>query len=467
MSGVRAMGRVLISLATWMCVFQHLHAGSERANIRGMGMARTFVATSRGLDAVGINPANLALPDSGTVSVNILPFGIHVGSDVLDYELYTSYFTGVQTENGRVARYLTESDKQRLLSAFGDGLSRTTLDVDAQLLGVSYRLEGVGAFSFTVSDHLSAFLKIPRAYAEFLVNGNPPGSTYDFSATDAKASWTREYALSFGTAIPDVSFLRYLAAGAAMKIVQGYGYYEVQHFNTSLVTADNGALTGAIDFLARGAGDDPTPHNIVEQLSGFSKSAGTGYGFDIGIAGAVNTFLSFGMSVTDIGWMRWYSNTQQWSADSTIVVDDPLNNDQRNAIEHAVKGQKRSVEPFTVSLPTTLRLGVSFAVHKMPGATTMPGELLVALDYNQGFQEIPGSTTSPRVSLGVEYKPVHWLPLRSGVSFGGTDHINVALGIGVDLGVFDLDLASENVNWLFAPKSFSHGSIAGGMRIRL
>ena len=45
----------------------------EQTNIRGLGMARTSVAASRGLDAVGINPANLALPDDGTVTISLVP----------------------------------------------------------------------------------------------------------------------------------------------------------------------------------------------------------------------------------------------------------------------------------------------------------------------------------------------------------------------------------------------------------
>jgi hypothetical protein len=60
-----------------------------------------------------------------------------------------------------------------------------------------------------------------------------------------------------------------------------------------------------------------------------------------------------------------------------------------------------------------------------------------------------------------------WLPLRTGVSFGGTDRMNLALGFGISLPVFDFEVASENVTWLVAPNTFSHGSVAIGTRFRL
>jgi hypothetical protein len=112
-------------------------------------------------------------------------------------------------------------------------------------------------------------------------------------------------------------------------------------------------------------------------------------------------------------------------------------------------------------------LGVAIEVNKLPDMDALPGELLLEINYNQALVETPFSTKTPRVSLGAEYKPLQWLPLRSGVSFGGTDHMNLALGFGICLSVFEFELASENVTWLFAPKSFSRGSVAIGTRFRL
>jgi hypothetical protein len=450
--------------ACWVYLATYLWAG-ERSNIRGMGMARTFVASSYGLDAVGINPANLAVTDNSTVTFSILPFGWHVGSDFLDYDLYTKYFTGVQTDSGRVAVYLTEDDKKVIMSSFSEPIARTTVEGEARILGVTYRVEGLGAAAFTVTDQVGAFADVPRDYVEFILNGNPVGSSYKFSGTRVQASWTREYALSFGGNLR-VKFLKSLSVGAAVKIVHGYGYYEIQRFNTSLTTDEHATLTGTVDFLSRRAGEDPSAARFIRTYKLFPEIAGRGLGFDLGAGGELNPFLSFGVSVTDIGSITWNKDTEEKYADTTIVVDDPLSEQQRSMVENVVKGKSRDVGQFSTSRPTTLRLGFAIQVNKLPDMDALPGELLLEINYNQGLVETPFSTKIPRVSLGAEYKLLPWLPLRSGVSFGGVDNMNVALGFGISLSVFEFELASENVTWLFVPHSFSQGSVAIGARFR-
>ena len=445
----------------------HSHVwGSERTNIQGVGMARTSVAFSKGLDAVGINPAGLAANEDGAITLSFLPLGLHVGSDFLDYEIYTSYFTGEQTDSGRVPRYLSESDKQRILNGIGRDVARTTADAEAGLFGVSLHLKNIGGVAFTINERQNAYAAIPRDYAQFLLYGNPPGSVQNFGQTEIRASWVREYALSFGFNLPAIRFLESLSIGAAAKLVHGYGFYSIDRFNASLNTADNGTLHGRVDFLARSAGVDPYENGGFESLKLFSKPAGRGYAFDFGLAGAVNNALSFGVALTDVGSIRWYSNTSETVADTTIDIDDPLAVEEGDAVRGVLKGRKREIGSFKSELPTTMRVGAALAVHKLPGFEGLNG-LVIGLDLNKGLYETPGSTKTPRVSLGVEYLPIRWLPLRSGVSFGGTDHFNVAFGFGVHLGLFDLDIASENVTWLFVPKSFSYGSAGIGMRFRI
>jgi hypothetical protein len=430
-------------------------------------MARTFVATSRGLDAAGLNPANLALREEGTFSFSLFPFAVHIGSEFLDYDIYTSYFTGVDTDSGRVPVYLDEEDKRKILDAFNADVALTTTDIEARLFGSSLRLKEIGTFAFTIDEQISAFANLPRDYLEFVFSGNPPGSDYNFSGTDVQVIWAREFALSFATQIPGVSFLQSMSGGIAAKYLQGYGYFEVQRFNTRLTTADNGTLTGDVDFLARRAGSDPLQNRYLNRYRLFPDPAGAGIAVDVGVAGSINDFLSFGTAVTNIGSMSWTKDTEEQFADSTVVVDDALNEQQRRGIEEAVRGKKRAAGLFTTPLAATFRLGLAVELHRVPNLESLPGELVVALDYNQGLHTAPGSTVTPRISLGTEYKPVIWLPLRTGISFGGTDQVNLALGFGLQFSMFTFDVASENVTWLFAPKSFSYGSVAAGMRFRI
>jgi hypothetical protein len=436
-------------------------SAGERSSVRSMGMARTHTAVARGLDAVGVNPADLAFPDAGRVTVSVLPAGLHIGSDLFTYGLYTEYFTGVANGQGRSPRYLTEEDKQKILAAFGETDPATRLDLDLLLFGASVRLNGVGRFALTVNEQVTGVAEIARGYAEFLLNGNTPGSDYRLNGTRLGGAWTREYALSFGGAIPPPGFLRSLAGGATVKLVHGFGYYEIQRFDTRFMTSEVGVLTGSVDFLAHATGAMP----LESGYTLFPHPVGRGIGVDLGIAGEVSGGIQVGLSVTDIGRMRWSGDVVDSFADTTLIVDDPLLSDQRDAIEEVVRGRRREGRAFATPLPTAVHCGVAVDIGTMLGG--VGAGLLVAADYHQGIVRGVRSTRTPRASLGVEFRPLEWLPLRSGVSFGGTDGVNLAMGIGVELGGFDFAVASENVTWLLQPGNFSYGSVAVGTRLRL
>ena len=76
-------------LALGVLVFDTTLAGNDRVSPRIVSMGRTFVASSRGLDAIGLNPANLALDDRGnTVKFQFAPFGFSIGSELMNLKIY-------------------------------------------------------------------------------------------------------------------------------------------------------------------------------------------------------------------------------------------------------------------------------------------------------------------------------------------------------------------------------------------
>lgn len=427
------------------CTFSIANAG-HRTNVRGVGMAGTFVASSSGLDAVGLNPANLAIKQF-SVSLSIAPVGIHAGSDFLNYGLYNKYFTGVETASGRVATYLDNNAKEDILGSFHNGLGRISADFSARLFGIGVQFPSIGGFAFTITDNISGVAMIPKEYVQFALYGNLPNSNYDFSETSAQASWTRQYALSFGGLIPSPAFLDWMAIGASIKLVHGFAYYDFGNFNTSLNTADNGVLTGRVSYVSRFAGRDPNnPDGFSPGVFGMPV-AGQGTGFDLGLSGGTESGLTFALSITDIGKVNWEQNIEERYADTTIVVEDPRDVEDGRAVRDALTGKTRAGALFSTMLPTTFRAGVAARLDKF--AAWIPGEVLLAADYNQGLTDGPGITRRARFSTGIEWKPFSFIPIRSGVSFGGIDGLNYAFGFGLHFGFFELDLATENMELLW------------------
>jgi hypothetical protein len=433
----------------------------EQTNIRGLGMARTSVAASRGLDAVGINPANLALPDDGTVTLSLLPVGVGVGSDFLTYGLYNKFFTGVESPTGRVARNLSESDKQELLRAFPGGIGRIGADAEVRPVGLAIRFDGFATFALTATERVAATALVPSSYAKFLLEGMTPGSAYDFSGAAGAAAWTREYALSAGFALPDVPWFQSWSAGLSIKLVHGFGYAAITRDNTWLSAGSDGVLDANVDLAGVSSQADL-------EGSPFPAPAGSGIGVDIGVSAELNEFLIAGISVTDIGSLRWDGEVREVYGLGRMHLDDPMNNAQRDSLEHAVTGSTRPGGAFTVGLPTTLRMGVQVELENIPWVKKILwGEMTAACDYRQGFSDFPGSSRVGRLSLGLEYRPWQFLPIRTGVALGGEDHFNFALGFGLRFWVFRLDVASDNIGWLFSHDSFSRGSLGVGLTLKM
>ncbi len=309
----------------------------ERTSIQGIGMGRTSVASARGIDAVGVNPANLARPLDGMVSIALSPVAVSVGSDFLNYDLYTRYFTGVATDSGRIGYSLSDSDKREILDAFPGSVGHAVAEAEARPLGVAVSLGDLGTVALTMTDRVAGVITLPSSYVEFLFYGNPPGSVYDFSQTTGVGFWSREYALSYGMNLPSPVFLRSLSAGASLKLVHGFAYYELEHFKSTLTTSAYGALDGTIDLLARGAGLDPGGSSST-RVSPFPDVAGSGFGLDLGVAGELTDFLRFGIGVTDIGSMTWDANVRQTIATGAIHLDNPLDPAQRDSVDNVLKG---------------------------------------------------------------------------------------------------------------------------------
>ncbi len=442
-----------------------LYAGGDRTNLQGLGMARTFTAVARGIDAVGVNPANLGYPDRGTVTFDILNFGIHGGSDFWNKELYNKYFTG--DENGN-AVFLDDQAKRDIIHEFPAGLAFTNFDFEIKSLSISYQHSKIGGFVFSIVDRAGFNLMIPKDYAEFALYGNPLNSRYDLSETYASAMWLREYALSYGRKTPRFVFMKSMTAGITLKLIQGYGYAELTRNNTYFTTNELAEISGKVDYRLKAAGVDYMFSDSTQNFEPFPQPAGVGYGFDIGVSGFIKDELSVGIAIVNIGAIKWNHNTREITGQAELKIDDPFAGNQLDTLDKALKGEDKKINSFRTGLPAALRIGAAYQLDKAPWVgNNFPGELLLAFDYNQGFNNLPGNTTTPRFSIGAEYKPLKWLPIRTGLSVGGTDRVNMGFGFGFLLGTFDMEFATENFGAIFTPNDFRRLSFAMGMRVRI
>lgn len=454
-------------------------AGSSDA--RSSAMGKTYTASSRGVFSLGTNPANLMFSENRHFELGtVLPLpnlDIKVGTDFLSIDDFNYFFCGVEGQDGSVkGRELTESDKERLMSLFeGGGLFEANLNTS--LLSFTYKIsDKIGAFGFGINDVVSFRVNFPQDMVSIALYGNPSGRVYNFNDAEVRGWWLRSYSLSYARDLPEIPqrIFEKLSAGITLKIIHGYTYVGTDHVNSTFTTGDDYRIVSKGDILAYSSfSPDFSVDYDFDTVSTHSKTkaglfpnpAGKGIGVDLGFSARMNEYFSFGLAITDMGSIKWTEQAAQYYSTSSVVLRSITDDDQVDSLKKSITGKGQFIDGFNTPLPTALRMGVLMDLEHAPFIDALPGKMMVALDYNQGFNNQPGNSTTPRFSLGAEWDPGRWMPnVRSGFSFGGLDKFSWAFGLGINAGVFEFNIASPDFHYLFMANSAKRISFAMGTR---
>lgn len=461
----------LVALAVAFSLFAF---AQDRTSITTLGMGRTAVTIARGTDAIGINPANLAVPGIAPFVISLVQTDTHISTELMSYDTYMKYFTGIPDSTGKRVPYpLTDADKNYILSQMPAN-PRTKVNVDIMWAGLSFQAGVLGNFGFAVMDHAGSTITLTQGYVNLYMLGLPSNSTFDLSGTNFDAWLYREYNLSYARKIPNfLPFTKSLYVGAGIKFISGFGIAQTTKSNgfiTNSTTDDLGqnTITASDDFATQRAGVDffnndasPKP-----ELTPFPSPVGQGKGFDFGLTAELNDGMMVSWSLTDAGSITWNKNVINTTGDTSFVYHGYSPAIQDSA-KNIFKGKNQTGGSFTTALPTVMRLGTSMEAQKIPGLSFLPGHMILAFEYAQGFNESLGNTTKARYSIGTEYRIIPLLPLRTGLVLGGDDITRWAFGFGLDFWVLDLDFATDTFGSAFYPKSFNAMTVAFGLKIRL
>ncbi len=498
-----------------------LFAGGERFNVAGVSLGRSFVASARGLEAISTNPANLTLPHRGRMrevitetithdslvvtkdssgvdttlvisvthdttmliehkpptvsfSIPVLSFGLSFGSDFINYDIYKEYFTGGPDLDGDSEldpKYLNESDKNRILELFPSGIAETHFDYEFRLFGLTFHNDVIGDIGLSVADRVSLQFDLPKDYVRFFFFGlDSVGSKYNFAGTNARGWYVREYSLSYARKIPqlDYKYFNNVSAGLGLKIAHGYAAVITEKYDATFENRvnPNGGWDLVGNFNSRVLRSSVVDSDS-EDVKPFGSPAGSGFGVDFGIAADVYQAIRAGFSITDIGSITWTKHTKETVGDASFTMTNPTRQEQFDSLENAFKGKDTVTGEFSTALPTAMRIGAAIQVDQLPFVRSFPGQLLIIAEYHQGFNDSPGNTTRARFALGAEYRPAKWIPIRTGLSFGGVDRFNWSAGFGFDFGGFNWNFGTENFGLLFSPNNWDQASFGMNMIVRI
>lgn len=454
------------------------------AAARAQNELSNFTATGRGgvvntfaLDyqALGINPANLGRAGEARVAFTVGEFGLGAASQSLSKRL----FRKIINSNSEP---LTPAAKVELLSAFGGD---NALNLNADLTTVAFAVQlpnGLGGLAFNNRQRVASHLALNKNAADILINGRdaqivqqyydpatgqylggstpPPALSAVLEGTAIQLAWTSEFNVAYGNRVLDLPGVK-LSAGVGYRYIQGLGVADVRVSGGEL--RGYSALGPAFDVDYGSAASSPSFHY---RHGGNFQRVGHGHGFDLGLAAEVGRFVRLGAAVTDLGRMSWDGNLLTASDQPLrrITAEGLRDYDMISQLRDLFDNKDGSLFEYqpgltrTARLPAKLRLGTGVRISD---------NFEVGFDVTAPLNKEAGNLPATFVGAGLDYKPVHWLRLSTGVSGGAGYGASLPLGFTLVSSAYEAGISTRDVTGFFNEKN-PYASVAFGfLRFKL
>lgn len=378
------------------------------SSARAVALGSAYTSLAKGVDAAKFNPANLGLLSHRQNEVELVGIGANVSNNAFTLNDYNTY-TGA---------FLTSDDKDDILSKVPKEGLKLSINAEASAISVA-----MGSFIFSTSGVGIADINMNKDVLDLILNGNSFADTIDLSGSYSEAIAYGAASLSYGTQIYK-SGDRQMAIGATFSYLRGFGVEKVIEMQGMMATY-------AAGFQGEG--------RVIAQTA----SGGYGYALDIGATIQFNKNYTAGARIKNfLSNLTWNNNTEEHGY---IFSFDTMTIDNIDADYVTSDDYTKSVSNFSTKLPSVLNVGLA--------KTT--GSLLWAVDWEQGFRSETGVSTRPRISAGMEWNQIAFMPLRFGYSTGGDSNSAFSFGSGFHSPVFFIDYAVVTGN------SFSGSSSKG------
>lgn len=370
-------------------------AASGWDDARSIAMAGSYTAIARGYDAVGFNPANLALSDRPGTTVQFFGIGSMINNNAFSVGDYKRF-------NGA---YLTKSDKREILDKIPDSGLEFKGNSGASLLSFSYR-----SFAVSTTAEASGTGNISKDVVDLAFFGNKIGETIDVSEADAEGVIHADINFAYARQVKSFQWGD-VTAGLNFKYIRGFASFEVTEASANATTYEDGI--------------DGDGRVVVRTATG-----GSGFGLDLGTAAKYSNDWTFSLGIKNlISRINWTEETEENEYTYNLISLTAENADDDSTV---VSDEiERSIGSFSTSLAPQLNLGASYE----------KGDFLFASDVKFGLAKRAGVTTTPELSFGTEYTGMGFLPLRGGFAFGGLHGASLGLGSGLKFSSFFIDFA--------------------------
>lgn len=367
------------------------------SNPRAVAMGGAYTALARDLEAPQWNPANLGLSDGGSFSINLFSAGLRLKNNSFSLDDYNKY-------NGK---FLTDDDKNDIMNDIPNEGLNVDLGLEASALNFT-----IGNLAVTYGGLGASSIYLDRDPFELLLMGNAVLHELQMSDSKSEAYAVGDVALSYGQAVK-----RWLggefAVGASFHYLQGLAYGKIVDAQGGVATTDTGFVGSGYARLRTALG-------------------GVGYSSDIGLAVRFEKDWYFSAAWQNVASkITWNRETEErlFAFEMKPVTVDFLSEDDSDSLVTNTD-TTYAVEQFSSRLTPSVRMGLAKKYRKM----------VWSVDYEQALFSGPGQSINPKLTAGLEYRLLGWLPLRAGLGGDGS----YSTGFGLDFGPCNFDVGLAN-----------------------
>jgi len=479
--------RAIVALYMFWCTGMLAHAQSESSDFARIGHAAFLSTTATDYQCVGINPANLGFVPETEIFTLAEPLESGVsrrrkdwaftilegGASVHSNALSKDGLLDVILQQGGVK--FTQEQKVAAANAFsGNGIR---FNADMILFGLSFQSQGFGGLALTVRERGSGNFVLNNEAASIIFEGrratyfdslvvNWRGDTVGFAKQPKRYSelfngtmlsmvWYREYAATYGVRLLNFRHVKFYA-GVTAKALEAFAYLDARADGTNFA-----ARSALSPYFGINYGNATTPSYIP----GSSLSpVGLGWGMDIGATLELGD-LTLSASMIDLGKMTFDGNV--FTAGDTILnglSSGGFNNYNIFNEAQLITGDGGffkwgGLQTAATELPTRAKFGASYFVNY---------RTRIGLDVIASINRSAGALEQPLVSAGIDFRPVTWIKLGTGVGWGGTMGVFVPVSVMFSFfgGTWEMGVSSRDVVTYLAAKQPVMSVAFGVMRLR-
>ncbi|NQV37166.1 MAG: hypothetical protein HQ509_04060 [Candidatus Marinimicrobia bacterium] len=388
-----------------------------------IGTANSNAIQARGLDVLGLNPANLGFNDNPRINVRgfLLPsISVQLNSNSLTANWINTFLNSGE---------LDQNEIDDLMSVFEDNILEINQTVYFPIVGVQ-----IDKYAFMIKPEYVGSLGLPSDLIRFPFEGLKFGDQISFEngKTVAQAIVPISFATAFEIAIPQLSpFVQNTYVGVGGKLLFGIGY-------------------GELTFVDGGILSQPTSMTISNEIESKTALGGFGFALDAGFAAVINDNMKANVSLNNLfGHLRW-KNVE----DGLFVTEGVFNRSEFEEISNYSNEQLDSLENAMIKVDTTFAgdpLSSKYPAYLLAGFeySNLVPNLDIIASYRQYFTDELGYSITPRLSVASIYYVGTILPLRAGISMGGPEGFQWSTGFGIHYRFYHFDFGFSQMGGFF------------------